>query len=83
MKKIFAINCGSTSTKVAYFEDDKMVSKVSLDMTAEQLGRMPKVLDQLDFRTGQVRSFLQDNQLNPAEFDIVVARAGAIRTPWT
>lgn len=78
MKKIFAINCGSTSTKVAYFEDDKMVNKVSLDMTTEQLRKMPKVLDQLDFRTGQVRSFLEDNQLNPAEFDIIVARAGAI-----
>lgn len=78
MKKIFAINCGSTSTKVAYFEDDKMINKVSLDITAEELKKMPKVLDQLEFRTKQVKAFLEDNQLNPAKFDIVVSRAGTI-----
>lgn len=78
MKKIFAINCGSTSTKVAYFEDDNMVNKVSLDITAEQLRQMPKTLDQLDYRTKQVEEFLKENRLIPAEFDIIVARAGTI-----
>lgn len=78
MKKIFTINCGSTSTKVAYFEDDKLISKVSLTVTAEQLKKMPKTLDQLDLRTNQVKEFLKENNLNPAEFDIVVSRAGTI-----
>jgi len=78
MKKIFAINCGSTSTKAAYFEDDRMISKVSLDIEAQQLKKMPKVLDQLDYRTHQVKEFLSDNNLDPAEFDMIVARAGAI-----
>ncbi|MFV0441591.1 MAG: butyrate kinase [Lachnospirales bacterium] len=78
MKKIFAINCGSTSTKVAYFEDDKMISKVSLDITADELKAMPKTLDQLDHRTNQVRDFLKDNKLNPADFDMIVSRAGTI-----
>ncbi|SMP42810.1 butyrate kinase [Anoxynatronum buryatiense] len=78
MKRIFAINCGSTSTKVAYFEDDKMIKKVSLDITAEQLKKMPKVLDQRDYRTQQVQEFLRENSLNPAEFHMVVSRAGTI-----
>lgn len=78
MKKIFAINCGSTSTKIAYFEDTTMVAKVSLDITAEQLQTMPKVLDQLDYRTAQVWEFLRDNRLNPADFDMIVSRAGTI-----
>lgn len=78
MKKIFAINCGSTSTKVAYFEDDKMINKVSLDITTEELKKMPKVLDQLEYRTNQVKNFLNDNQLDPSKFDIVVSRAGTI-----
>lgn len=78
MKKIFTINCGSTSTKVAYFEDDKMISKVSLDVTSDQLKQMPKVLDQLKLRTGQVEAFLKDNKLDPKDFDIIVARAGTI-----
>ncbi|WP_426350328.1 butyrate kinase [Alloiococcus sp. CFN-8] len=78
MKKIFTINCGSTSTKVAYFEDDKMISKVSLDITAEELKKMPKTLDQLNFRTEQVKRFLEDNNLFPEDFNIIVARAGTI-----
>lgn len=78
MKKILTINCGSTSTKVAYFEEEKMVSKVSLDVTAEQLKHMPKTLDQAALRTNQVKQFLQENQLNPKDFDIIVARAGTI-----
>jgi butyrate kinase len=78
MKKIFTINCGSTSTKVAYFEDKKMINKVSLDITAEDLKKMPKVLDQLEFRTNQVKEFLNENKLDPSSFDIVVSRAGTI-----
>ncbi len=78
MKRIFAINCGSTSTKVAYFEDNIVVSKVSLEISTEQLLQMPKVLDQLGYRTNQVKAFLEDNKLKPAEFDMIVARAGAI-----
>lgn len=78
MKKIFTINCGSTSTKVAYFEDDRMVKKVSLDVTAEQLRLMPKTLDQMKLRTGQVQEFLAENDLDPKDFDIIVSRAGTI-----
>lgn len=78
MKKIFTINCGSTSTKVAYFEDDVMVSKVSLDVTAEQLKSMPKTLQQLELRAGQVKDFLKENNLDPKDFDIIVSRAGTI-----
>lgn len=78
MKKIFTINCGSTSTKVAYFEDDVMVNKVSLDVTSEQLKQMPKTLQQLELRAGQVKDFLSENNLDPKDFDIIVARAGTI-----
>jgi len=78
MKKIFTINCGSTSTKAAYFEDNKMINKVSLDIDAEELKKMPKVLDQLAYRTNQVKEFLSENKLDPGKFDMIVARAGAI-----
>lgn len=80
MKKIFTINCGSTSTKVAYFEDDKMISKVSLDVSAEQLKTMPKAQEQLGFRTEQVRTFLKENGLDYRTFDIVVCRGGTIHS---
>lgn len=78
MSQILTINCGSTSTKVAWFHDDREVARASLDVPLADLASMPKVLDQTAYRTDQVRQFLQANELDAATADIVVARAGTI-----
>ncbi|NTW38725.1 MAG: butyrate kinase [Cellulomonadaceae bacterium] len=78
MKKLFTINCGSTSTKVAYFEDDVMLHKESLDVPLADLEHMPKVLDQFEYRKQQVDAFLTTHRIEVADLDMVVARAGAI-----
>ncbi len=78
MSRILTINCGSTSTKVAWFDDDREIARASLDVPLADLAGMPKVLDQTDYRTAQVREFLQANALDATDADIVVARAGTI-----
>ncbi|WP_062204459.1 butyrate kinase [Demequina salsinemoris] len=78
MSRILTINCGSTSTKVAFFEDDRELARISLDVPLDALATMPKVLDQTDYRTTQVREFLHANELDATTADIVVARAGTI-----
>lgn len=78
MSRILTINCGSTSTKVAFFVDDTEIARASLDVPLADLATMPKVLDQTTYRTDQVRAFLQANQLDATSADIVVARAGTI-----
>ncbi|MCG2797052.1 MAG: butyrate kinase [Cellulomonas sp.] len=78
MTRLLAINCGSTSTKVAYFDDETMVHKASLDVPLADLATMPKVLDQLEYRSAQVEAFLTEHAVPIAELDMVVARAGAI-----
>jgi butyrate kinase len=78
MSRILTINCGSTSTKVAFFDDDRELARASLDVPLTELATMPKVLDQTDYRTGQVREFLGANGLDATTADIVVARAGTI-----
>ncbi len=78
MSRILTINCGSTSTKVAFFEDDREIARVSLDVPLEDLETMPKVLDQLGYRTAQVREFLHVNGVDATTADIVVARGGTI-----
>lgn len=78
MSRILTINCGSTSTKVAFFDDDRELARTSLDVPLAELATMPKVLDQTDYRTGQVRDFLAASGLDAATADIVVARAGTI-----
>ena len=78
MSRILTINCGSTSTKVAFFEDDRELARASLDVALADLATMPKVLDQTDYRTAQVREFLAAHELEATSADIVVARAGTI-----
>jgi len=78
MTRLLAINCGSTSTKVAYFEGGAMVHKASLDVPLADLAATPKVLDQLDHRRAQVDAFLAEHGIPVASLDLVVARAGAI-----
>ena len=48
--KIFALNPGSTSTKIAMFEDDKPVFITKAVHTAEELAKYPKIADQLPYR---------------------------------
>lgn len=78
MTTILALNCGSTSTKVAWFVGDTAVARQTLDVPLADLAGMPKVLDQLDYRTAQVRAFLAAHHLDVACLDLVVARAGTI-----
>lgn len=79
MSRILTINCGSTSTKVAAFDDDVVLAKTSLDVPLADLATMPKVLDQTGYRTAQVREFLAAHDLDPTTMDMVVARAGTIQ----
>lgn len=48
--KIFAINPGSTSTKIALFEDDKALLNVNVSHDAEVLKTFPEISDQFDYR---------------------------------
>ena len=48
--KIFALNPGSTSTKIAMFEDDKPVFITKAVHTAEELAKYPKIADRLPYR---------------------------------
>lgn len=78
MTTILTLNCGSTSTKVAWFRDELAVFRTTLDVSLADLEHSRTVLDQLGLRTGQVRALLTEHGLDLTELDMVVARAGAI-----
>lgn len=48
--KILAINPGSTSTKVAYFENLDCISSKTLCHSAEELEKYRSIMDQYTFR---------------------------------
>ncbi|MDR2347666.1 MAG: butyrate kinase [Bifidobacteriaceae bacterium] len=78
MRRVLTINCGSTSTKVALFEESQALAKTALDVPFKALAAMPKVLDQLNYRRRQVEEFLARAGIELASLDMIVARAGAI-----
>ena len=52
--KILVINPGSTSTKVAYFENEAKVNERELDHDSEELKKYDKPLGQLGMRSAAV-----------------------------
>lgn len=78
MKKILAINPGSTSTKIAVFEDSQPVMHNTIRHSVEELARFPRVIDQLDYRRDLVLKALAASGI-PFEFDAIIGRGGLLR----
>jgi butyrate kinase len=77
IKKIFAINLGSTSTKVAYCENDTCVRKDTIRHTAEEVGRYATVFDQTDMRKQTILAYMDEKSIDLASFDAFVSRGGS------
>jgi butyrate kinase len=76
MYKVVAINLGSTSTKLAYYEDDNRVIKVNIEHPAEEIRKYPEIMDQYQYRFDVIGKFLEDHNINYRELDAIVSRGG-------
>ncbi|MDE7442984.1 MAG: butyrate kinase, partial [Muribaculaceae bacterium] len=76
--KIFVINPGSTSTKLALYEDDVCVRHRTVYHPKQDLARFEHVNDQFAYRDKVIRDTLEAHDL-PLEFDAVIARGGLLR----
>lgn len=76
--KILVVNPGSTSTKMAVFEDEMPVLLRNIVHSPEQLAPFNDVLDQKDFRRSLVLAELQRSAI-PVEFDAVIGRGGLVK----
>ncbi|MFR9661410.1 MAG: butyrate kinase, partial [Rikenellaceae bacterium] len=77
--KILAINPGSTSTKAALFEDEKMLFELTLRHTAEELAPFDKVIDQFEWRRDLILADLKNHGVEPEELSAVVGRGGLVK----
>ena len=75
---ILAINPGSTSTKMAVYEDEKPLVLRSISHTNEELSRFDDVIEQLDYRKQLVLDELERVGV-PLEFDAVIGRGGLVK----
>lgn len=79
MKKILVINVGSTSTKVAYYEDRTCICKVTLDHDVNELLSFGDVMNQKDYRRGKIEQYLTGQNIEVAELDAITSRGGHTR----
>ena len=73
--RILVINPGSTSTKVAVYEDERPVLLRNIRHTAEELRAYPTCFDQLPLRQNKIIQTLEEEEI-PFAFDAIVGRGG-------
>lgn len=74
--QILAINPGSTSTKVALFENDAVLLQETLRYDTADLAAFAHVPDQYSFRRDTVLRWLDNNGIEVSSLDAVVGRGG-------
>lgn len=72
--RILVINPGSTSTKLAIYEDEKQVTSQSVSHPTEKLKEFKKPSDQREFRSSVVKEFLENSGYSIDKFDCIMAR---------
>lgn len=78
--KVFAINPGSTSTKIALFEDDKCLFSKNVAHDASELEKFPDMPSQLPYRRDMILSLLKENGFGLDDVDVFVGRGGGLLT---
>ncbi|PLV55590.1 butyrate kinase [Thermotoga sp. SG1] len=78
MYRILGINPGSSSTKIAVFEDERKVCEERIYHSLEELNDFKRVMDQESLRRGAVEKFLKDNNYRIEDFDAIAARGGIL-----
>lgn len=74
--KIFVINFGSTSTKIAYFEDETCVLRESINHPVEEIKACATVNDQYGLRKAAILAFMNEHGLKLNEMDSITTRGG-------
>ena len=77
--KILAINPGSTSTKIAIFDDQVQVFNKSIRHSTEKISSFDKIIDQYEFRKSAILGTLEEANINLQEFDAIVGRGGMLK----
>ncbi|MFA5560323.1 MAG: butyrate kinase [Acholeplasmataceae bacterium] len=78
--KILAINPGSTSTKLAIFENEKCVYNYSVRHDTKEIIKYDHVADQLEFRTKTILDALTNEaKLDMKTLSAVVGRGGMLK----
>lgn len=80
VSEIFVINPGSTSTKIALFEGEKMIFSKNVEHSAEELMAFKEIVDQLEYREAIILEEVKKAGYTLEGCDAFVGRGGSTRT---
>ncbi len=75
---ILAVNPGSTSTKIALFENDREIMNKNISHEASKLAEFADVQDQLDYREQMVIEAVKEAGVKLEDIDIFTGRGGGL-----
>ena len=78
-KTICVLNLGSTSSKVAIFEDNVEMYSETIRHDPQMLARTRRPVDQMEFRRNSILSAVHQAGYHFASFDAICSRAGVLR----
>ena len=76
--RVFAVNPGSTSTKIALFEDEKCLFSKNVAHDAAELARYSDMPAQLPYRRDMILRLLEENGVTLEGVDVFVGRGGGL-----
>ncbi|QUH19321.1 butyrate kinase [Alkaliphilus sp. B6464] len=82
MKKLYTfliINPGSTSTKIAIFENDKEVMTETIKHSSEEIKDFEAIYDQFDFRKDLIIKTLEAKNIDFPKFSAIIGRGGNMK----
>ncbi|NLM44888.1 MAG: butyrate kinase [Clostridiales bacterium] len=79
MYRILVVNPGSTSTKIAVYDNENEIFTKVIPHSSELIGKFNKIVDQFDFRKEMVINTLKEQGLDLNSLDIVVGRGGNMK----
>ncbi len=77
--KVFIINPGATSTKVAVYDEEKELARKTVYHDAADLAGFEKIPDQKDYRKAMVLGAMKEMGFEPSDFDAVCSRGGLFK----
>ena len=77
--RVLAINPGSTSTKIAVYDDTTPLFEKTLRHDPAELDKFGGIIEQYDFRKTLVIEAMKENNVLPASLHAVVGRGGLVR----
>lgn len=76
--KQLIINPGSTTTKLALYEDKEKVVQENVEHDAAQMQQFDSIADQIPFRMGIIRDFMVRNSIQEKDLSAVMGRGGLV-----